>query len=124
MDTVSYSINPFNDSNEQMLQIAQAAVASTVDVAHEKRQEVLTRLTRYRDYYSTEIERQQERISDIEKALVSFNKQTDNDNRGCAIDRLTGLLEDAQKCLCEARLAKERQEMEIARWLLPDSPGH
>ncbi|KAJ1750075.1 hypothetical protein LPJ79_003173 [Coemansia sp. RSA 1821] len=115
MDTVSYPINPFNDSNEQMLQIAQAAVASTVDVTHEKRQEVLARLTRYRDYYSTEIERQQERISDIQKALV-FNKQTDNDNRDCAIDRLTGLLEDAHKCLCEARLAKERQEMEISRW--------
>ncbi|KAJ2451995.1 hypothetical protein EV183_003236 [Coemansia sp. RSA 2336] len=116
MDTVSYPIDPFNGSNEQMLQIAQAAVASTADVTHEKRQEVLARLTRYRDYYSIEVERQQGRISDIQKALIEFNKQTDNDNRGCAIDRLTGLLEDARKCLCEARLAKERQEMEIARW--------
>ncbi|KAJ1855939.1 hypothetical protein GGH12_001268 [Coemansia sp. RSA 1822] len=113
MDVTSYAINTITRSDEQMLAIAQSQLET--DTSSDQRQQVLVRLTRYRNYYISEIERQQERIRDINKALARFEQQTD-DNRGCAVDRLTRLLEDAQKCLCEARLAKERQEMEIAQW--------
>ncbi|KAJ2661280.1 hypothetical protein IW148_003433 [Coemansia sp. RSA 1199] len=113
MDVTSYAINTITRSDEQMLAIAQSQLET--DTSSDQRQQVLVRLTRYRNYYISEIERQQERICDINKALARFEQQTD-DNRGCAVDRLTRLLEDAQKCLCEARLAKERQEMEIAQW--------
>ncbi|KAJ2124985.1 hypothetical protein IW147_001372 [Coemansia sp. RSA 720] len=113
MDVTSYAINTITRSDEQMLAIAQSQLET--NTSSDQRQQVLVRLTRYRNYYISEIERQQERIRDINKALARFEQQTD-DNRGCAVDRLTRLLEDAQKCLCEARLAKERQEMEIAQW--------
>ncbi|KAJ2480857.1 hypothetical protein IWW56_002167 [Coemansia sp. RSA 2131] len=113
MDVTSYAINTITRSDEQMLAIAQSQLET--DTSSDQRQQVLVRLTRYRNYYISEIERQQERIRDINKALARFEQQTDG-NRGCAVDRLTRLLEDAQKCLCEARLAKERQEMEIAQW--------
>ncbi|KAJ2500109.1 hypothetical protein GGH96_002978 [Coemansia sp. RSA 1972] len=113
MDVTSYAITTITRSDEQMLAIAQSQLET--DTTSDQRQQVLVRLTRYRNYYISEIERQLERISDINKTLARFEQRTD-DSRGCAVDRLTRLLEDAQKCLCEARLAKERQEMEIAQW--------
>ncbi|KAJ2352940.1 hypothetical protein GGF43_003618 [Coemansia sp. RSA 2618] len=112
----SYPVDTITHSDEQMLAIAQSRLAETVEAVSDRRQEVLARLTRYRNYYLSEIERQQERIADINKALASFSQQTESDSRGCAVDRLSRLLEDAQKCLCEARLAKDRQEMEIMQW--------
>ncbi|KAJ2793925.1 hypothetical protein H4R21_005704, partial [Coemansia helicoidea] len=60
--------------------------------------------------------RQQERIDDIDKALGALDQSVSSDSRGCAIGRLKTLHEDAQRCLAEAQLARNRQEMEIAAW--------
>ncbi|KAJ1842834.1 hypothetical protein LPJ70_003648, partial [Coemansia sp. RSA 2708] len=102
-------------SDEHILAIAQATVAEPNGAASDPRCEVLARLTRYRNYYAAEIKREQERIVNINQALARLEPTTDSDTRGRAMDQLTRLLEDAQRCLCDARLAKERYEMEIAQ---------
>ncbi|KAJ1834105.1 hypothetical protein IWW55_003711 [Coemansia sp. RSA 2706] len=117
MDVTRYPVSTITSSDEHILAIAQATVAEPNGAASDPRCEVLARLTRYRNYYAAEIKREQERIVNINQALARLEPTTDSDTRGRAMDQLTRLLEDAQRCLCDARLAKERYEMEIAQWL-------
>ncbi|KAJ2725789.1 hypothetical protein GGI07_000996 [Coemansia sp. Benny D115] len=82
-----------------------------------QRQEVVMRLTRYRNFYEEEIARQQERMSDIAKAMRNFVQAPEiSDSRKRAMEVLALSLEDAQKCLSEAQLAKSRLELEISQW--------
>ncbi|KAJ1729222.1 hypothetical protein LPJ61_003633 [Coemansia biformis] len=94
------------------------ARASVEDIEHVRRLEVLARLTRCRDYYAEEVLRQQEWIADIAKALDTFGGQINSDSRDCAVKRLKRLQKDAQQCLSDAQLARDRQAMEIAAWNL------
>ncbi|KAJ2708903.1 hypothetical protein H4R19_004515 [Coemansia spiralis] len=100
-----------------VLPVAEAETgAGDAGSAHARRQEVLERLTRYRDYYASEMVRQQERIDDIAKAQGTLAQHLSIDSQQCAIGRLKTLHEDALHCLAEAQLARDRLEMEAAAW--------
>ncbi|KAJ1796425.1 hypothetical protein LPJ59_003755 [Coemansia sp. RSA 2399] len=83
-----------------------------------RRQEVASRLVRYRSHYDSDIEVNLERIQDINESIERYQSEADaNGSRSRAIQVLTASLADAQKCLEDASLARARIDLELALWM-------
>ncbi|KAJ2402590.1 hypothetical protein GGI23_000607 [Coemansia sp. RSA 2559] len=83
-----------------------------------RRQEVASRLVRYRDHYDSDIALNMERIQDINEAIERYHSEADtNGSKTRAIQVLTASLADAQKCLEDASLARARIDLELALWM-------
>ncbi|KAJ1993484.1 hypothetical protein GGI25_002771 [Coemansia spiralis] len=88
--------------------------AAPLSPGSQHKQEVAARLCRYRDHYDGEIARQLERMQDINTAIGKYSGMN---NGARALQVLAQSLEDAQRCLGDARLAKARLELELAMWM-------
>ncbi|KAJ2394128.1 hypothetical protein GGI23_004807, partial [Coemansia sp. RSA 2559] len=83
-----------------------------------RRQEVASRLVRYRDHYDSDIALNTERIQDINESIERYHSEADNNgSKSRAIQVLTASLADAQKCLADASLARARIDLELALWM-------
>ncbi|KAJ2372320.1 hypothetical protein IW150_004175 [Coemansia sp. RSA 2607] len=117
--TTSPSSN--NSTNGHDLFVATAAQETAIQVAatfiQNQQHEVVVRLMRYRDYYTAEIERQNERIVEINHAMATFGQNAGaSDSKRRAMEVLSASLVDAKRCIDDAQLAKTRLELELAQW--------
>ncbi|KAJ2894550.1 hypothetical protein IWW38_002543 [Coemansia aciculifera] len=119
MDVYSPNIDLPNSSSDLLTPVVQDAIIAEDNAAAtwQHSQDVIDRLVRCCAFYDAEIAQQEERIADITRALANLDAQNNNTAfMQVAQVTLNASLSDAQSCLSEAKLAKQRFEMELGTW--------